>query len=269
MKTKLGLWLLGLMWAVVGVAQAETPPVTSSTWRGFKRLDFVVAGRPALLVVPKTPAAGKPWIWRTEFFEHEPQADLALLERGWHVAYVNAQDMYGAPRAIAIFDGYYELVTQRYGLARRVVLEGLSRGGLYAFNYAVTHPERVAALYLDAPVLNVHSWPGRNKDTPAGAKLWRELRESYGLSVEAAQNFKDSPIDHIDVVARAGVPILLISGDADEAVPFTENGAILKQRYDELHAVCEVIMKPGGKHHPHSLVDPAPILEFLLKHARF
>jgi hypothetical protein len=43
----------------------------------------------------------------------------------------------------------------------------------------------------------------------------------------------------------------------------------LKQRYDELHAVCEVIMKPGGKHHPHSLVDPAPILEFLLKHARF
>ena len=104
MKTKLGLWLLGLMWAVVGVAQAETPPVTSSTWRGFKRLDFVVAGRPALLVVPKTPAAGKPWIWRTEFFEHEPQADLALLERGWHVAYVNAQDMYGAPRAIAIFD---------------------------------------------------------------------------------------------------------------------------------------------------------------------
>jgi alpha-beta hydrolase superfamily lysophospholipase len=95
------------------------------------------------------------------------------------------------------------------------------------------------------------------------------LRESYGLSVEAAQNFKDSPIDHIDVVARAGVPILLISGDADEAVPFTENGAILKQRYDDLHAVCEVIIKPGGKHHPHSLVDPAPIVEFLLKHARF
>ena len=70
-------------------------------------------------------------------------------------------------------------------------------------------------------------------------------------------------------MARAGVPILLISGDADEAVPFTENGAILKQRYDELHAVCVVIMKPGGKHHPHCLVDPAPIVEFLLKHARF
>jgi pimeloyl-ACP methyl ester carboxylesterase len=269
MKTRFWLGLLGWMSAAVVMAHAETPAVTSTTWRGFKRLDFVVAGRPALLVAPKTPAAGKPWIWRTEFFEHEPQADLALLERGWHVAYVNAQDMYGAPRAMAIFDGFYEVATQRYGLARRVVLEGLSRGGLYAFNYAVAHPERVAALYLDAPVLNVHSWPGRNQATPGGAKLWRELRESYGLSEAEAPQFKGSPIDHIDRVAQAHVPILLISGDADETVPYPENGAILKKRYDELNAVCVVILKPGGKHHPHSLVDPAPIVEFILQHARF
>jgi len=60
MKTKWWIWLLGLMGGAVAVVQAETPAVTSSTWRGFKRLDFVVAGRPALLVVPKTPAAGKP-----------------------------------------------------------------------------------------------------------------------------------------------------------------------------------------------------------------
>lgn len=258
-----------LIFALVATSRAEESAVTSTTWRGFKRMDFVVAGRPALVIVPKNPAAGKPWIWRTEFFEHEPQADLALLERGWHVGYVNAQDMYGAPRAVVIFDVFYEHVTRHYGLARRVVLEGLSRGGLYAFNYAVAHPERVAALYLDAPVLNVHSWPGRSKDTPAGVKLWRELRESYGLSEAVAAVFKDSPIDHIDLVAKSGVPILLISGDADEAVPLPENGAILKKRYDELHAVCEIIIKPGGKHHPHSLVDPAPIVEFLLKNARF
>ena len=29
----------------------------------------------------------------------------------------------------------------------------------------------------------------------------------------------------------------------------------------------EVILKPGGKHHPHSLKDPAPIVDFLLKNA--
>ena len=268
-----GLVLAGWMLAgVIGAltpARGAEPATTNSTWHGFKRLDFVVAGRPALLVVPKAAVPGKPWIWRTEFFEHEPQADLALLELGWHLAYVNARDMYGAPRAMAIFDAFYEQVTRAHGLARRVVLEGLSRGGLYAFNYAVARPERVAALYLDAPVLNVHSWPGRSKDTPGGAKLWREFRESYGLSEAAAAAFKDSPIDHIEPVAKAGIPILLIAGDADEAVPLPENGAILKQRYDELGGVCEVIIKPGGKHHPHSLADPKPIVDFIKKRARF
>ena len=262
-----GWMLAGLIGALLPARGAE-PATTSSTWHGFKRLDFVVAGRPALLVVPKAAAPGKPWIWRTEFFEHEPQADLALLELGWHVAYMNAQDMYGAPRAMVIFDVFYEQVTRAQGLARRVVLEGLSRGGLYAFNYAVAHPERVAALYLDAPVLNIHSWPGHSKDTPGGAKLWREFCESYGLSEESAAVFKDSPIDHIEPVAKAGVPILLIAGDADETVPWPENGAILKQRYDELGAVCAVIIKPGGKHHPHSLADPKPIVDFITKHAR-
>ncbi len=262
-----GVLALGLL--AQESARGQELVVTDTTWRGFKRVDFVVSGRSALLVVPKKAAPGKPWIWRTEFFEHEPQADLALLERGWHVAYVNAKDMYGAPRAMVIFDTFFEQVTRTYGLARRMVMEGLSRGGIYAFNYAVLHPERVAALYLDAPVLNVHSWPGRTKDTPGGAKLWKELRDSYGLTEEQAKNFKDSPIDHIDVVAKAGIPILLISGDADESVPLPDNGAILKKRYDELGAVCDIIIKPGGKHHPHSLVDPAPIVDFVTKHARF
>jgi pimeloyl-ACP methyl ester carboxylesterase len=258
-----------LGWLVAAAARGEELVVTDTTWHGFKRVDFVVGGRPALLVLPKTPAPGKPWIWRTEFFEHEPQADLALLERGWHVAYVNAKNMYGAPRALVIFDTFFEHVTRNYGLARRVVMEGLSRGGLYAFNYAVAHPERVAAMYLDAPVLNVHSWPGRSKDTPAGAKLWKEFRDSYGLTEEQAQNFRDSPIDHIETVAQAGIPILLISGDADETVPFPDNGGILQQHYKELGGMCEVIIKPGGKHHPHSLVDPTPIVDFITKNARF
>src|SRR4051794_2273504 len=51
----------------------------ASIWQGYERLDFQVDGRDCLLVKPKEPAPGKPWIWRTEFFGHEPQGDLALL----------------------------------------------------------------------------------------------------------------------------------------------------------------------------------------------
>jgi hypothetical protein len=33
-----------------------------SDWKGFERSDFTVASRAALLVRPKTPAPGNPWI---------------------------------------------------------------------------------------------------------------------------------------------------------------------------------------------------------------
>src|SRR5687768_11217333 len=81
--------------------------VQRSTWNGFSRLDFTVAGRPAVLVFPTTAAQGKPWIWRTEFFDHQPQVDLALLARGWHLAYIDVKNMYGGPKAMGFFGHFY------------------------------------------------------------------------------------------------------------------------------------------------------------------
>jgi len=240
---------------------AERPAVTQTEWLGCQRLDFVVEGRPALLIVPARPAPGKPWIWRTEWFGHFPQADLALVARGWHVGYLNAADLYGAPRAMALFDAYYRHVTAAYGLSPKVVMEGFSRGGLYAFNFAADYPDRVAALYLDAPVLDLHSWPGRK------SPLWAECLAAYGLTDAQMDTAKVSPLDRIEPVVRAGIPIFGVSGDADEAVAFEANLAVLEEKYHAAGGLIEVIVKPGGKHHPHSLADPAPIVEFLLKHA--
>lgn len=251
--------------AIATVAgRAEELPVTSSQWHGFVRLDFVVANRPALLVCPKTPAPGKPWIWRTEFFgdDHFPQADLAMLERGWYLAYMNASDMYGAPKALKLFDVYYDRVTSTYGLSRKVALEGFSRGGLYAFNYAALHPERVASIYLDAPALDIRSWPGMKHP------LWQQCVDAYGLTKEEAKTAKVSPIDHVDAVAKARIPIFAVAGDADEAVPFKDNIGKLVPMYRAAGGSIELIVKPGGKHHPHSLPDPTPIVEFLLKNNR-
>lgn len=264
---RLSLLLLGLACAPLGAAESPTavPPMQRSQWHGYERIDFTVAGRPCLLVFPKTAAAGKPWIWRAEFFDHEPQTDVALLGLGWHVAYMNAKDLYGGPKAMALFGQFYAHVVAHYGLAARVVLEGLSRGGLYAFNFAVAHPTRVAALYLDAPVLDIRSWPGRNR----ASKEWKECLEVYGLTEQSLASFRGNPLDRIPLVAKAGVPIISVCGDADESVPFPENTAILEKRYRELGGTIEVILKPGVGHHPHSLKDPAPIVDFLVKHARF
>jgi len=244
------------------VSAAEIPPVTVSEWLGCKRLDFVVEGRPALLIVPARPAPGHPWIWRAEWFGDFPQVDLALVARGWHVGYMNAKDMYGSPRSMALFDAYYRRVTKDYGLASRVVMEGISRGGLYAFNFAATWPERVSAMYLDAPALDLRSWPGPKHP------LWRECLASYGLTAAQMANAKVSPIDRIEPVARAGIPIFGVSGDADESVSYRDNLGALVTRFRAAGGLIEVVIKPGGKHHPHSLADPTPIVEFLIEQAK-
>ncbi len=255
--------LLASLTVLASMAHAMNAGITESDWRGWKRLDFVVEGRPALLVCPKEPAPGKPWIWRTEFFGQFAQVDEALLKCGWHVGYMNASDLYGSPSAMALFDAYYRRVRADYGLAARAVLEGFSRGGLYAFNFAATYPDRVAALYLDAPALDIRIWPGPKHP------LWAECLACYGLTTDQAATAKVSPLDRIEPVVRAGIPIFGVSGDADEAVSLTDNLAVLVKRYRASGGTIEVIIKPGGKHHPHSLAAPAPIVDFLLKNARY
>jgi len=41
-------------------------------------------------------------------------------------------------------------------------------------------------------------------------------------------------LDKVDVVAKAGVPILSVCGGADSLVPMAENTSALEKRYREL-----------------------------------
>jgi len=241
------------------------PGMTQSEWHGYERLDFVVAGQPATLIVPHEAAPGKPWVWRAEWFgdRHGPQVSLALLEKGWHLAYINASDRYGSPDSIAIFDTYYQKLTKDFELASRMVMEGFSRGGLYAFNFAADYPERIAALYLDAPALDLKSWPGYR------GSRWADVAANYGLTLEELETAMVSPLDRIEPVLNAGIPIIGVSGDADKSVKLEENLAILQKRYREGGGTIEVIIKPGGGHFPHSVEDTTPVVEFILKHAKY
>jgi pimeloyl-ACP methyl ester carboxylesterase len=234
-----------------------------SDWSGYERLDFTVDGRAALVVRPKHAAKGRPWIWRTEFFGHEPQGDVALLGKGYHVAYIDVQNMYGAPVALGHMDALYDHLTKAYDFSKKVTLEGFSRGGLFAFNWAALHPDRTASLYVDAPVCDFKSWPGGKGKGPGAATDWERCLKAYGLTEAEALVYKKNPLDNLETLSKAGIPILAVIGDADEVVPVTENIDLVEKRYKELGGRIEVIRKPGGKHHPHSLKDPKPIVDFI------
>ncbi|MBB6731396.1 alpha/beta fold hydrolase [Cohnella zeiphila] len=242
--------------------------VSWSEWEGHERIDFMVDGREGFLILPKEPAAGRPWVWRAEFFDAFAYADRALLAQGWCLAYYRISDMYGCPGAVERMRQFQDYAEEKFDLAKRTVLFGFSRGGLYSFNYAAAHPERVRLLYLDAPVLDIRSWPGGLGAGPGSAFEWSLCLAVYGLTEETARDAKVSPLDQVEPVAAAGIPILIVAGDADEPVPYEENGALLAERYRELGGTIETIVKPGVGHHPHSLSDPAPIVAFVQEHAR-
>lgn len=244
----------------------EVPDKMFSTWHNFQRVDFIVDGRMCLLVIPAMPAKGNPWIWRTEFFDVEPQADLALLAKGYYVAYMNVQNMYGAPVALDHMDKFYEQMQTEYQLSSKVVLEGFSRGGLFAFNWAARRPQNVASMYVDAPVCDFKSWPGGKGKGIGSPGDWNNCKKVYGLTEAQALTYPLNPIDNLQPLANARIPIVSVCGDADKTVPFDENTLIVEQRYKELGGEIKVIIKHGSDHHPHSLRDPTPIVDFILEH---
>lgn len=239
-------------------------PGTKSHWHGYDRYDFQVDGRTCYVVTPKSVAPGKPWIWRARFFGHEPQTDLALLSKGFHLVYMDVVDLFGCPKAVGHWNAFYRYLTEEHGFAPKAVLEGMSRGGLMIYNWAAANPDKVACIYADAPVCDFKSWPGGKGKSPGSRESWQKCLAAYGLTEDEAMAYRGNPIDNLEPLAKARIPLLHVCGDADEVVPIDENTRILEHRYRQLGGPITVIVKPGVGHHPHSLKDPAPIVAFIL-----
>lgn len=236
------------------------------SWKGYEKKTFEVNGRESCVICPHEPAEGRPWIWRAEFLGAFDTVDMALLERGWHLAYHKVSDMYGCPEAVASMRDFQQRAVRDFQLKERTVLLGFSRGGLYAVNYAVAYPDKVAALYLDAPVLDIRSWPGGKGVGPGDSACWEQCKACYGLDEETAASFSGNPLDQTEKLAGAGIPVIVVAGLADEVVPYEENARLFVPHFRAAGGTVELIEKPGCGHHPHSLEDPAPVVDFLLRH---
>ena len=255
------------------IRQLTAPfPGKRSEWYGFDRYDFNFNGKPAIVVVPKQALPGNPWGWRGEFFGAFANADAALVSKGFHLAYLDVPDLFGSPEAVRHWNEFYAELTGKYGLAKKAALIGLSRGGLYCYNWAAANPDKVACIYGDAPVCDFKSWPGgKLKDLGKGdgsAAEWLKLLKAYSFKSDAeAIAYDKNPIDNLKPLGDARVPLLHVYGDADAPVPWEENTGVIAERYRKLGGSITLIPKPGVGHHPHGLEDPTPIVDFILKHA--
>ncbi len=235
-----------------------------SSFYGYSCADFTFKNRNCKIVSPKTVTDGQPWVWRARFWGHEPQTDIALLERGFHIVYMDVAEMYGNEESVKLWNQFYDYM-QNVGMSKKVVLEGMSRGGIYAYNWALQNPNKVAAVYADAPVLDMKSWPGGLGKGPGSKDDWNIFKNDFNLTEEQAKIFKNSPLDNAELIAKGGYPMLHVVGDADEVVPVDENTNPFEVRIKSAGGNITVIHKKGIGHHPHSLANPTPIVDFILK----
>lgn len=240
-------------------------PIEVINFYGFPLTQFKLNGIDCKLVRPKKPAKGMPWVWRARFWGHEPQTDIALLERGFHIAYCDVSNLFGNQEAVERWNTFYALMTEK-GLSKKVALEGMSRGGLIIYNWAEQNPEKVACVYADAPVLDGKSWPGGLGKGKGSPEDWERFKSAYGLNSEAdIKNFKGNPIQKIKSIVQGGYPMLHVCGETDEIVPIDENTVLFEKGIQEYGGEIETVYKPDNGHHPHSLKNPKSIVDFILR----
>lgn len=244
---------------------SELIPGKISTWNGYELHEIQFEKYKAYIVRPKTTAKGRPWLWRARFWGHRPEVDLALLEKGFHLVFIDAPDLIGSPEAVDLWNKFYAYLTDIHHLAPKVALEGMSRGGLYIYNWACANPEKVACIYADAPVCDFKSWPGGKGKSKGSPKDWQLILKHFHFKNEAeALAWTHNPIDSLAPLAKAHVPLFHVVGDADDVVPVDENTAIIEKRYKEMGGSFQIIHKPGIGH-KHGLDDPTPLIDFILE----
>jgi hypothetical protein len=146
-----------------------------TSWHGFDRFDYLmdeaaltvqpIKASPdekdgikggvkgqlrCVVVVPKEAAPGKPWSWRGRYFDHEPQAEIELLKRGFHIGFIQCDA--GKPWA-----AWYTFLTEKHGLSKKPAFIGMSGGGRNAFTWATSNPDKVSCIYADNPLITRES----------------------------------------------------------------------------------------------------------------
>jgi hypothetical protein len=125
------------------------------------------------------------------------------------------------------WDAWYAFLTEQHGLSPKPAFVGMSRGGEYSYMWATTHPDKVSCIYADNP----------------GGNLTNLM-----LLGKLAQN---------------DVPLFHVCGSLD---PILEKySTAIENIYQQYGGRISVMIKEGAAHHPHSLRDPKPIVDFIVQ----
>ena len=226
-----------------------------------------VAGHDAYLAMPKDVKAGQktPWLWYCPSDYNLPGKleqwmMNKCLDNGVAVAGINLKGDFGTPAGRKIQTAFYNELTNKYGLTRKVCMLARSYGGTQMYNWAAEHPESIACLAGIYPVCNLASYPGMK--SAAG---------KYGMTQEkfAKELKRHNPVDRLAPLAKWDVPIYHNHGDIDTLVPPKENSTLLAERYKAMGGdITVTVFKGQGHNYWTGFFEDEAMAAFIIKHAK-
>lgn len=207
---------------------------------------FDINGGTAFLYTAPKPAEGKPWLWYAPTLKGVSLAGRKMYFETWmkagiSIAGFDIGEVRGAPTSTAKFSEFYEAMVER-GFSPKPILLGQSRGGMMTLAWAFRHPDKVKAWVGIYPVCNLASWPLKNSKPQTLA--------DYGLTETelTAKLSTFNPIDNLNGLLANKVPMFVVHGDTDVAVPYDDNSRLLKERYEAGGGQITVKIIPGEGH---------------------
>ena len=234
----------------VGTIHAADPVFDGgkSTWHGFVRYDFMMDNetltfppftrpekegdgvgdpppgkRRCIVVVPDNPAPGHPWSWQGCYWNHQPQAEVELLKRGFYIVFIT-------PDPGKQWDAWYDYLTETQGLSKKPAFIGMSKGGVNEYAWTTVNPDKVSCIYADNPGI-------------------------YAVDILK-----------LGELIKHDVPLLNVCGTEDFVLE--NNTKVIENIYHQAGGQISIMIKEGAGHHPHSLIDPKLIADFIEQHVQ-
>jgi alpha-beta hydrolase superfamily lysophospholipase len=185
-----------------------------------------------------------------------------FLKAGISLAGFDLGEVRGGPTSSAKFTKFYEAMVAR-GYSPKPILLGQSRGGLMMLAWGFRNPDKVRAFVGIYPVCNLAGWAMKNVPVT--------LADYEGLTEEQlrARMKEFNPLDNLAGLAAKKVPMFVVHGDVDAAVPYEDNTGTLKERYEAAGAPITVkIIKGEGHQATPSFFECPELLEFVLEQAK-
>ena len=231
---------------VLGEAVTTEKPKTPSKFLPMPGEVFRVQGHIAFLIPPTsgTTTNGTPWVWYAPTLPGLPGPEEKWMfekftDAGIAVAGIDVGESLGSPKGRALYSALYEELVQKRHFSSRPCLLARSRGSLMLYNWAVEHATNVACIAGIYPVCDLRTYPGISNACGA-----------YGMSVTELTDAlpHHNPVNRVQPLAEAHVPIFHIHGDADTVVPLEQNSGELARRYRQYGGDMTLKVIPGQGH---------------------